>query len=103
MHSGEVVAGVVGHRTPRYFLLGNAVNITSPMEIPGIPGHVCVTESQSFRFALEKENGKSKKEKERLEVGAQNKWKIGEEVGARKDPFFSPDPSQSPPPTPGPR
>ena len=52
-----------------------------------LPGYACVTESQSFRFALEKENGKWKKEKERLEAGA-NKWKIGEEVGARKDAFF---------------
>ena len=72
------------------------------MKTTGIPGHVCVTESQSFRFALEKENGKWKKEKERLEAGAQNKWKISEEVGARKDAFFPQIPLNLLPPPPPP-
>ncbi len=44
VHSGEVVSGVIGQRTPRYCLFGNTVNLASRTQTTGRSGTINVSE-----------------------------------------------------------
>jgi class 3 adenylate cyclase len=44
IHTGFVIAGVVGRKMPRYHLFSNTVTIAEEMEQHGLPNNVCISE-----------------------------------------------------------
>lgn len=44
IHTGKVVAGIIGSKVVRYDIFGEGVLIANKMESNGIPGKVCVSE-----------------------------------------------------------
>lgn len=45
IHTGDVIAGVVGRKMPRYHLFGKTVSMAEAMEQKGVPGRVAISDS----------------------------------------------------------
>jgi len=44
VHTGRVVAGIIGSKVVRYDIFGDGVLIANKMESNGVPGKVCVSD-----------------------------------------------------------
>ena len=45
IHSGKVVAGIIGSKVVRYDIFGEGVLIANKMESHGLPGKVCISKA----------------------------------------------------------
>lgn len=51
IHTGRVVAGIIGSKVVRYDIFGDGVLIANKMESNGVPGKVCVSEDTKHLIA----------------------------------------------------